>query len=105
MNQLKQQIQALWILALAVVVYPFMMAANFLQSAFAAIYSPVKRMVYRAVAVSAAFVLGATGAHAAVPADVTTAISTAVTDVGTVGAAILGVIVAIMAFKWLRRAL
>ena len=44
-------------------------------------------------------------ANAAVPADVTTAITAAVTDVGTVGAAILGVIVAIMAFKWLRRAL
>lgn len=40
---------------------------------------------------------------AAVPADVTTAITDAVTDVGVIGAAILGVVVAIAAFMWLRR--
>lgn len=42
-------------------------------------------------------------AFAEVPASVTTAITTAVTDVGVIGAAVLGVIIAIMAFKWLRR--
>lgn len=42
-------------------------------------------------------------AYAEVPASVTTAITTAVTDVGVIGAAVLGVIIAIMAFKWLRR--
>jgi hypothetical protein len=62
-------------------------------------------MVNRIVALFAFFLIGLSSAHAAVPADVTTAISAAVTDVGTVGAAILDVIVAIMAFKWLRRAL
>lgn len=42
-------------------------------------------------------------ASAAVPASVTTGITDAVTDVGTVGAAILGVIIVITAFGWLRR--
>ena len=44
-------------------------------------------------------------AHAAVPADVTTAITTAVTDVATVGAAVIVVMVGIKVFKWLRGAL
>lgn len=46
----------------------------------------------------------AAGAHAAVPADVTTAISTAGTDAATVGGAVLVVIIGIAAFKFLRRA-
>lgn len=41
--------------------------------------------------------------HAAVPASVTTGISDAVTDVSTIGAAILGVVIVIAAFGWLRR--
>lgn len=42
-------------------------------------------------------------AFAAVPASVTTGISDAVTDVSTIGAAILGVVIVIAAFAWLRR--
>ena len=42
-------------------------------------------------------------ASAAVPASVTTGISDAVTDVSTIGAAILGVIIVIAAFGWMRR--
>ena len=42
-------------------------------------------------------------ASAAVPASVTTGITEAVADVGTVGAAILGVIIVIASFNWLRR--
>lgn len=41
--------------------------------------------------------------YAAVPASVTTGISDALADVGTIGAAILGVVIAIVAFNWLRR--
>lgn len=41
---------------------------------------------------------------AAVPAEVTTAITGAVADVATVGAAVLGVIIGIYVFKWIRRA-
>lgn len=43
-------------------------------------------------------------AMAAVPASVTTAIGDAVADVATVGAAVLGVIIGIYVFKWIRRA-
>lgn len=42
-------------------------------------------------------------AFAEVPATVTTAIGDAVTDVGTIGAAILGVVIGIVVFNWLRR--
>lgn len=42
-------------------------------------------------------------ALAAVPASVTTAITDAVADVGTIGAAILGVIIVIAAFNWMRK--
>lgn len=42
-------------------------------------------------------------AFAEVPASVTTAIGEAVTDVGTIGAAILGVVIGIVVFNWLRR--
>lgn len=43
--------------------------------------------------------------QAAVPADVTTAITGAGTDAAVIGGAVLVVIVGIAAFKWLRRAL
>lgn len=42
-------------------------------------------------------------AFAAVPASVTTGITDAVTDVGTIGAAIMGVVIVIAAFGWMRR--
>ena len=45
------------------------------------------------------------GSFAAVHADVSTALSDAQTDVGTVGLAVFLVIIAIMSFKWFRRAL
>jgi hypothetical protein len=45
----------------------------------------------------------AVSAQAAVPESVTTAIGTAVTDIGTIGALILGVVVAIAGFAWIRR--
>ena len=44
-------------------------------------------------------------AMAAVPADVTTALETAQTDGVTVAGLVLGVIIAIAAFKYIRRAL
>lgn len=43
--------------------------------------------------------------QAAVPPDVTTAITGAGTDAAVVGAAVLVVLVGIAAFKWLRRAM
>ncbi|MBL8501764.1 MAG: phage coat protein [Nitrosomonas sp.] len=42
---------------------------------------------------------------AAVPADVTTAITGAATDVATVGAAVIVVMVGIKVWKWIQRAL
>jgi len=47
--------------------------------------------------------MGSSAVFAAVPASVTTGISDALADVGTIGAAILGVVIAIVAFNWLRR--
>lgn len=47
----------------------------------------------------------ATNTFAAVPADVTTSLTTAKTDGVTVAGVVLGVIVAIAAFKYIRRAL
>ncbi len=41
--------------------------------------------------------------YAAVPASVTTGISDATADVTTIGAAIMGVVIVIVAFNWLRR--
>lgn len=43
--------------------------------------------------------------YAAVPAEATAALDTAGTDVGTIGWAVFGVLVAAMAFKYMRRAL
>ena len=45
------------------------------------------------------------GSFAAVDAGVSTALSEAATDVGTVGLAVFMVIIGIMAYKWFRRAL
>ena len=42
-------------------------------------------------------------AQAAVPASVTIGITEAVADVGIIGAAVLGVVIAIAAFMWLKR--
>lgn len=42
-------------------------------------------------------------AHAEVPASVLTSITGAVTDVGIIGAAILGVVIVIATYAWLRR--
>lgn len=53
------------------------------------------------VALSAA----AGSVYAAVPAEATTALDTAGTDVGTIGWAVFAVIIAAMAFKYMRRAL
>lgn len=55
-------------------------------------------------AVAAASVV-AGSVHAAVPAEATAALDTAGTDVGTIGWAVFGVLVAAMAFKYMRRAL
>ncbi len=55
------------------------------------------------VAATACLVMLPSLAMAAVPADVTTAITTGATDVATLGSAILTVIVAIVGFNWLRR--
>lgn len=58
-----------------------------------------------AAAVSAGSLALAAQVHAAVPADATAALNTAGTDVGTIGWAVFGVLVAAMAFKYMRRAL
>ncbi|WP_395703035.1 major capsid protein [Aquabacterium sp.] len=58
----------------------------------------------RAAIVSTLLVAGA-AAQAAVPTDVTDAITGAKADVTTVGAAVLVVIVAAAVFKWMRKAL
>ena len=47
----------------------------------------------------------ASTAHADVPAAVTAGITSAVSDVGSIGALVMGVIVAIVAFVWLKRVL
>ncbi len=54
---------------------------------------------------AAAGVLSIQNANAAVPTEATTALTTAGTDVGTIGWAVFGVIIAAMAFKYMRRAL
>ncbi len=55
--------------------------------------------------VAAAGVLSIQQAYAAVPAEATAALDTAGTDVGTIGWAVFAVIIAAMAFKYMRRAL
>lgn len=58
-----------------------------------------------AMASAAALVLGTSAATAAVPVEVATALSESTTDVGTVAGGVLLVILTIMTFKWIRRAL
>lgn len=62
----------------------------------------LKKVGLGAVAVASAF---AGSVYAAVPADATAALTEAGTDVGTIGWAVFGVIIAAMAFKYMRRAL
>ena len=50
-------------------------------------------------------VLATQQAYAAVPPEATAALDTAGTDVGTIGWAVFGVLVAAAAFKYMRRAL
>lgn len=56
-------------------------------------------------AAAAVGVLTVQQAYAAVPAEATEALDTAGTDVGTIGWAVFAVIIAAMAFKYMRRAL
>ncbi len=58
-----------------------------------------------AVALTFGFLMLPTISFAAVPADVTTAITGAATDVATVGAAVIVVMVGIKVWKWIQRAL
>jgi multisubunit Na+/H+ antiporter MnhG subunit len=58
---------------------------------------------YAVMVVGAFFSLFSAVSFAAVPASVTTGITDAVTDVGTIGAAIMGVVIVIAAFAWMRR--
>jgi hypothetical protein len=62
----------------------------------------LKRSLGAAAAVG---VLAIQQAHAAVPPEATAALDTAGTDVGTIGWAVFGVLVAAAAFKYMRRAL
>jgi hypothetical protein len=55
--------------------------------------------------VAAAGVLSIQQAYAAVPPEATDSLNTAGTDVGTIGWAVFAVIIAAMAFKYMRRAL
>lgn len=56
-------------------------------------------------AAAALGVLSTQQAYAAVPPEATAALDTAGTDVGTIGWAVFGVLVAAAAFKYMRRAL
>ena len=47
----------------------------------------------------------ASSVHAAVPAEATAALDTATADVSTIGWAVFAVLIAAMAFKYMRRAL
>lgn len=51
------------------------------------------------------FLVSIQSTFAAVPASVSTGITDAVADVGTIGGLVMGVIVAIVAFVWLKRVL
>lgn len=58
-----------------------------------------------AMALTFCFLMLPAISFAAVPADVTTAITGAATDVATVGAAVIVVMVGIKVWKWIQRAL
>lgn len=63
----------------------------------------VKKVSARLALVPAAVLASLGTAHAALPEDVTTAITAAKTDIGEAGALGIGVFLAIMIFIWLRR--
>lgn len=66
----------------------------------------MKNLMKRGIAASVATgALISGSAFAAVPADATAALDEALTDVSTIGWAVFGVIIAAMAFKYMRRAL
>lgn len=54
-------------------------------------------------ATGTALVLASTSASAALPADVATKMGEAITDIGTAGALVIGVIIAIKVIKWIIR--
>lgn len=68
------------------------------------IFNAVRRNVGK-LGLGAAALLGSASSFAAVDPAVTTALTTAQTDVGTIGGAVFAVIIAAMAFKYMRRAL
>ncbi|SFM30527.1 major capsid protein [Nitrosomonas communis] len=122
MNRIVNSLYMLHIALCAAVLFPFVLAFRLAESLFNQLYylfsfkiAPYLLNLYKqsrlwlsfkASRVISAFMLffAAFAAKAEVPASVTSAITGAVTDVGTIGAAVLGVIIAIMAFKWLRKA-
>ena len=61
-----------------------------------------KQHLSKVAAVVGVSAIASIPAHAAVDASVTAAIDTAATDIGTIGAAMLGLAVVAMTYKWLR---
>jgi hypothetical protein len=57
------------------------------------------------VLIGSVLLVAGQSAFAAVPVEATAALTTAGTDVGTIGWAVFGVLVAAAAFKYMRRAL
>lgn len=68
-------------------------------------YMNVVRRYGSKLALGGSALLASASSFAAVDAGVTTALTTAATDAGTVGTAVFTVLVAAMAFKYMRRAL
>lgn len=56
-------------------------------------------------ALAAVSAIASTSVHAAVPAEATAALTEATSDVSTIGWAVFAVLIAAMAFKYMRRAL
>lgn len=81
--------------------------ATFLLAAMLMVFASLARVSKRLSVWYAALILTMFSglSHAAVPASVTTGISDAIADVGTIGSAVLGVIIAIAAFMWIRHVL
>ena len=65
----------------------------------------MKKLLTQAAALCVLATASIGSAIAAVPADVSTAMDTSKTDVGTIGAAVLLIVLAVMVFKWMRGAL
>lgn len=65
----------------------------------------MKNMKKMGAALLGSAFLVAGSAHAAVPAEATAALTEATSDVSTIGWAVFSVIIAAMAFKYMRRAL